>query len=136
MPIRGLYVVSIEFAGAALTSGGPQPAGMLRTRGIRLVESRADQGHTYTLYDGASPEYTLSVEETEHLEQLLGGISVKAPWQGVMGLDGADNELTLRGAMSSITFRWWMDVPPEWKQVGAVFDYVMAVADRRRATGT
>ena len=47
--------------------------------------------------------------------------------------DGADYELALRGAMSSLTFRWWVEVPAEWQGVGAVFDYVMAVADGCRA---
>ena len=136
MPFRQLCVVTIEFAGAGLFSGGAQPAGELRNRDIRLVESRTEQLRTFILHDGTGPEYALSAEETAQLDHLLGQIAVKVPWEGRAGFDGADYELTLQGAMSSLTFRWWIEPPAEWQQVGAVVDFVLVVADGRRTRET
>jgi hypothetical protein len=133
VPIRQLFAVSIEFAGAAFFMGGAQPDRVLKTRDIRLVESCIESSRRFTLYDGDAPEYTLSIEETSQLDHLLGQIGVKVPWQASAGLDGTDYELTLQGAMSSLTFRWWVEVPAEWQEVGALFDYVLAVADDYRA---
>lgn len=129
MAISQSFVVTIEFAGAAPFMGHAQSGGMMSTRNIRLVEAHAGSSREFTLYDGDAPGYTLSVEETAQLEQLLGKIEMKAPWQAHAGFDGTNYELTLQGAMSSVTFRWWLEVPAEWEQVGAVFDYVLEVAD-------
>jgi hypothetical protein len=136
VPIKQLFVVTIEFAGAALFGGSAQPGRRLMARNIRLVESRTESSLEYTLHDGDAPEYILSVEETAQLDHLLRQIEVKAPWQASAGLDGTDYELTLQKAMSSLTFRWWVEVPAEWKGVGAVFDHVLAVADRCHARGS
>jgi hypothetical protein len=38
--------------------------------------------------------------------------------------------------MSSVTFRWWMEVPAEWREVGALLHHVLAVADGCRARGS
>jgi hypothetical protein len=101
-----------------------------------LGESRAGSSRSYTLHEGEGPVYTLSVEETAQLDHLLGQIGVKAPWQGSAGFDGITYELTLQHAMSSVTFRWWIDVPDAWPGVGALFDHVLAVADGCRAGGS
>jgi hypothetical protein len=130
MPIRQLFVVTIEFAGAAPFVENPQPERGLGTRYLRLVEKYSEISRSFTLYGGNELEYKLSVEETEQLDQLLRQMDVKAPWQSYTGFDGTDYELTLLGAMSSVTFRWWVKAPAEWEQVGAVFDYVLAVAER------
>ncbi len=136
MPIRTLQTISIEFGGGGPVSPGSQPDRFPATRAIRLVESRTGQPYTFILYDGSRPEYTLAEEETERLLHLLGQIAVMAPWQPCVGFDGTDYELTLKSAMSSVTFCWWVEAPAGWETVGAVFDYVMAVADRRRAVVT
>ena len=136
MAIRQFFVVTIEFAEAAPFMGNAESDRVLVTRNIRLVESHAETSPIFTLYDRDAPEYTLSVDETEQLRQLLGQIEVKTPWQGYAGFDGTDYELTLLGAMSSVTFRWWVKVPAEWEQVGVLFDYVLAVADRCQGEGS
>jgi hypothetical protein len=129
MAISSFYYVTIEFAGAAPFAGNTQSGIRLSNRDIRLVESNADSSRSFILQDGDAPEYKLSDEETTKLDQLLGQLKVKAPWQASAGFDGANFELSLLGALSSMTFCWWMDVPAEWEGVGAVFDYVMALAD-------
>ena len=133
MPFRQLTVVTIEFAGAGPFAGGALPGGELATGNIRLVESRTGPSRTFILHDGTRPEYALSAAETAQLDHLLAQVAVKVPWEGRAGFDGADYELTLRGAMSSLTFRWWIEPPAEWQQVGAVVDFVLAVADGRGA---
>ena len=136
MAIKQFFTVTIEFAEAAPFKGNAQSDRVLVTRHIRLVESQAGTLPSFTLYDGDAPEYTLSVDETEQLRQLLGQLEVKAPWQGYSGFDGTDYELNLLGAMSSVTFRWWVKVPAVWQQVGVVFDYVLALADRPQGEGS
>jgi hypothetical protein len=136
VPIRQLFVVTIEFAGAAFFTGGAHSDRVLASRDIRVVESRTGSSRSFSLHEGDGLEYTLSVEEAAQLDHLLGQIGVKVPWQASAGLDGADYELTLQAAMSSVTFRWWIDVPAEWPGVGALFDYVLAVADGCRAGGS
>lgn len=136
MAIKQFFVVTIAFAEAAPFMGNAQSDRVLVTRNIRLVESNVETSPSFTLYDGDAPEYILSVDETEQLRQLLGQIEVKAAWQGYAGFDGTDYELNLLGAMSSVTFRWWVKAPAEWEQVGVVFDYVLAVADRCRGEGS
>jgi len=135
MPTRQYFVVTIEFAGAAPFTGNAQSDKVKVTREIRLAEAYAGISRSFTLYDGNGPAYTLSDQETEKLDQLLGRIEVKAPWQDYAGFDGTDYELTLLGAMSSVTFRWWVKVPAEWEQVGDVFDYVLAVAESCQGEG-
>jgi hypothetical protein len=136
MAINQFFAVTIEFAEAAPYRGNAHSDRVLVTRHIRLVESHAETSPSFILYDGDAPEYILSVSETEQLHQLLGQIEVKAPWQGSAGFDGTDYELTLLGAMSSVTFRWWVKVPAEWQQVGVLFDYVLALADRPQSAGS
>jgi hypothetical protein len=97
---------------------------------MRLVESKADDQHTFTLYGGGRTAYTLTAEETEYLLCKLARMEVAAPWRPLAGFDGMDCELTLTGAMSSMTFRWWSEAPPEWERVGEVFDYVQRLAER------
>ena len=135
MAVSQYFAVTIEFASAAPFLGGAQLDRVGVTREIRLVENRTKISRNFTLYDGDMPEYTLSLIETRRLDQLLGELIVKTPWQGSAGFDGVDCELTLLGAMSSVTFRWWVKAPEEWEQVGAVFDYVLAVADHCRDEG-
>ena len=136
MAIRQSFVVTIEFGGAGLFTGGAHADGMLASRNIRVVESGTGSSRSFSLREGDGPEYTLSAEEAAQLDHLLGQIGVKVPWQGRAGFDGATYELTLQHAMSSLTFRWWIDVPAEWPGVGALFDYVLAVTDGRRAEGS
>ncbi len=136
MPIRTFQTISIEFGGGGPVSSGPPPDRFPIPRAIRLVESRTEQLYTFILYDDNLPEYTLAEDETEHLLHLLGQIAVIAPWQPCVGFDGTDCELTIKSMMSSMTFCWWMETPAGWETVGAVFDYVMAVVDRRRAVVT
>ena len=136
MAIRGLQTVTIEFVGADLTGPGPQSGGFLRALDIRLVESQAEQGRAFTLHEGSRPVYALTAEETGQLLNLLEQMAVTAPWEALVGMDGTDYELILKGGMSSMVFCWWVEVPREWERVGAVFDYVMAVADRCRAAET
>ena len=135
MPVRTLETIAIEFADADNSPPEVQPKSIPVARSLRLVESQINQTGTFTLYDGAVTEYILSVEETEHLLELLGRTAVKVPWQPLVGRDGTDRELTLKGAMSSMTFRWWVEVPPGWESIGAVFDYVKAIDDRQRSAG-
>ena len=129
MPIARLFVVTIEFADAAPFAGNSQSSRMLISRDIYLVESNDKSSRSFTLQEGNAPEYSLSVEETTHLDHLLGQIVARAPWNASAGFDGTDFELTLLGAKSSMTFRWWMDVPDVWVGVGEVFDYVLKLAD-------
>ncbi|MFZ5918442.1 MAG: hypothetical protein ACOYZ7_16010 [Chloroflexota bacterium] len=133
MPIRQLFVVTIEFAGAAFFVGGAQPGREWRARDIRLIESGAGPSRRFTLHEGDGPAYLFSVQETAQLNHLLGQMGMKVPWLARAGMDGTDYELTLLAAMSCLTFRWWSEVPAEWQPVGAVFDYVVAVADGCRA---
>lgn len=125
MAVRTSQVLTIEFLGGG--SGLPEPL----TRTVRLVESKAGQTRTFTLHEERLPEHVLTAEETEKLLLLLQQMAVTAPWQPETGFDGTDYELALRGAMSSMTFRWWGRVPAEWQSVGKVFDYVMSIVDRR-----
>ena len=129
MAISQTYVLTIEFAGAAIFGRPAGPEMMLITRNIRLVESPPGPTRAFTLHEGDGPGYTLTGEQTAKLDRLLGEIEFKAPWQAQAGFDGTTYELVLQGAMSSVTFRWWIQAPPEWEQVGALFDYVLKVAD-------
>jgi hypothetical protein len=95
---------------------------------IRLVQSQAGNQSQFTLYGGRLETYTLTAEETQHLLRRLARMEVSAPWRPHYGFDGIDCVLTLRGEMSSMTFYWWSEVPPEWERVGEVFDYVMQLA--------
>lgn len=131
MPIQTSQVLTIEFLGAGSGLSGPQSAGFPLTRAIRLVESKAGQTRTFTLYEERLPEHVITTAETEKLLLLLRQMAVTAPWQPEVGFDGTNHELALRGAMSSMTFRWWGRVPAEWRSVGKVFDYVMSIADHR-----
>ncbi len=130
MVIRQNIVVTIVFAGSVPFMGNAQPDGTFATRRIRLVESRAENAPSFTLSDGDKPESTLSMDESDRLQQLIGQIEVKAPWRGYVGFDGTDYELTLLGEMSSVTFRWWEKAPAEWERVGMVLDYVLELAGR------
>ena len=133
MPFTRAQQVIIDFESAIPFVGRPAPDGPgLAAPAVRLVESQSDQGHSFALHDGERPEYTLTCEETEQLVALLGQIAVTVPWQSMAGFDGTDYALVLRGAMSSISFGWWVTVPTGWESVGAVFDYVMNVARRQR----
>jgi hypothetical protein len=136
VPISQLFVVTIQFAGAAFFTGGAHPDRALASRNIRVIESGTGSSRSFTLHEGDEPEYTLSVKEAAQLDHLLGQIGVKVPWQASAGFDGADYELTLQGAKSSVTFRWWMEVPAKWQEVGALFDYVLQMADGCRARGS
>jgi hypothetical protein len=135
MPVKTLETIAIEFADADNSPPELQPKSIPVTRSLRLVESQINQTRTFTFFEGAVTAYSLSVEETEHLLELLGRTAAKVPWQPLVGRDGTDRELTLKRAMSSITFRWWVEVPPGWESIGAVFDYVKAIDDRQRAAG-
>ena len=130
MPISQNFAVTIEFAGAAPFTGGAQSDRSFATRKIRLVESYVNQIQHFTLHEVEKPEYILTTDETARLSQMLGQMEVKVPWQGYAGFDGTDYELALLGAMSSVTFRWWVQVPSEWEQAGRVFDFVLEIADR------
>jgi hypothetical protein len=136
MAIRQRCSVTIAFAGAGAASAGAPAGGAGKTRDVRVVESRAEQPRRFSVHDGDAPAYALSAEESAQLHHLLGRIEGRVPWRERVGLDGVDCELTLRGTMSCLTFRWWMEVPAEWEHVGAVFDYVLRVADARRAGGS
>lgn len=133
MPIRQLYAITIEFVGAAPSTLEPHPGDEVLARHIRLQEVLTGESRTFTLHEGDGPVYALSSEETARLDRLMGHLAVQAPWRAAMGFDGAGYELNLLGPMSSLTFRWWMDAPAEWGPVGMLYDYVMAVADGRRA---
>jgi hypothetical protein len=95
---------------------------------IRLVQSQSGEQCEFTMSGGSVEAYTLTAEETEHLLRRLARMEVSAPWRPHQGFDGTDCVLTLHGAMSSMTFCWWAEVPPEWERVGEVFDYVMQLA--------
>jgi hypothetical protein len=76
----------------------------------------------------------LQPEEEAQLDALLAGLEIRAAMPR-MGCDGAWFILEILGGL---TLRWWVEPPPEWQSAGALFDYVMEVAERAfvRVTGT
>jgi len=129
MAFQQSVAVTIEFAGAASFGNSPAAEMPFQTRSIRVIESKDDRTCGFTVHDGDSKQFMLSVEENDHLLRLLSGLEVNAPWTGCAGFDGCEYQLTLTGVMSSVTFRWWLKAPPEWEQAGRVFDYVLELAD-------
>ena len=116
--------IAIEFAAEEWTRPPDPP---FPRPGIRLVESRTDSVQTFTLVHGMQTVRTLTVDETDELLRLLGQIVVRAPWEGLAGLDGCNYCLILKGRMSDVTFTWWADVPKGWESVGAVADHVIGL---------
>ena len=126
MPFMSQYTVTIYFSNPFQPSQSPPPAQGLG-QVIQVVESTENQQRVLTLKMPGQPDYILTPEENDRLLELCSKIMVSAPWQAQMGFDGATSTLTLKGAMSEMTFSWWGDVPKEWQSVGAVFDYVMGI---------
>jgi hypothetical protein len=120
----------IEFAGAEPITERRQ-FDELPGHLVRLVQLPLGPARTFALTEGKKPIYTLNAGETEDLLRLLGQITVKAPWEAMVGCDGATCTLLLKGPMSEMTFNWWVQVPKGWESVGAVFDYVMKLARRQ-----
>jgi hypothetical protein len=129
MAVMLFYSVIIEFAAPEWSRQHLQTE---ETFGcvIRLVETQAGSRHSFALYEGQEPVYTLDDDETGSLLRLLGQISLRTPWDAVIGRDGATCTLRLVGPMSHAEFSWWVEVPKEWESIGAVFDYIMSLAKR------
>ena len=97
---------------------------------ITLVETWIESQRSFALYEGQLPFYTLDDNETDALLHLLGQLTLRVPWDSAVGFDGFTHTLTLKRPMSHAEFQWWVEVPQGWESVGAVFDYVMALAKR------
>ena len=123
--------IVIEFAVPAWVSSRETNRDIPLGRLIRLAESKTESEHTFTLYDGTQPGYTLTADESGQLLRLLGQIVVKAPWDAKAGFDGTTYTLMLKGPMSEMRFNWWVQVPKGWESIKAVFDYVMALTERK-----
>lgn len=124
MPAMSFQSIIIEFAEAAepFQDSSEKHQGSI----IRLVES-VDKHREFTLMVPKLPSYVLGTDETDRLLELLGQIAIAAPWQGRIGRDGTVHELSLLGAMSHVTFRWWLDAPQEWRSVGELFDHIISM---------
>jgi hypothetical protein len=129
MPIMSLHQVIIELAEEGLAGWGSRSE-MPPGDTIYLVESQAGGARAFTLRTARVPAYTLNPAETEQLLSLLDRIAVPARWHPQVGFDGLTSELTLRAPMSGMTFCWWGEAPPEWQNIGAIFDFVTDVAKR------
>lgn len=114
------------------TGGWNQSSDRLTLGGqpIHLVESRTGATRAFSLLRGTEPAYALTVDENSELLRLLGQIEVQAPWEARIGFDGCTYDLILKGPLTEVTFRWWLEVPQGWESVGAVADYVMSLAQR------
>jgi len=134
MPVMSLYTVRIELRGAELAGSARLPLGLpgYRDWTVRVVESGREEAPAYTLEAAGLSPYSLAAAECERLDQLLGQIEARVPWQGHFGFDGCTSELTIRGVMSHVSMNWWGDCPPEWHTAGAVVDYVREIEGRLR----
>lgn len=122
MAIINFTTVVIDFEGTT-----PQPD---KRPGTFIRLAIPPKQHTFALYDGSRAVYQLTAAEMNQLLALLGQMQVTAPWKPTMGFDGRVCTLIIKDAQSEMNFSWWMSAPPEWERVGAVFAYVMGIAER------
>jgi len=128
MPIMTLRSVVIELFNSSYTfhDSRRQPQDGLTSQ----VVVKEDQSRRFTLEIRDRPPYVFTREEADSLWRLLNQVEIANLWQGEFGLDGIVSELVIQGGVSHIRFSWWGDVPAEWQSIGAVFDYVMAIAQK------
>ncbi len=90
-----------------------------------------DQGGQapYGLYEGQQRLRQLSPEETAELLRLLSDVRVCAPWNVEHGFDGHGDGLIVRDRAYGFIIHWWVAPPPGWETAGAVFDYVVRLAN-------
>jgi hypothetical protein len=128
MPFMSLRFVVIELFNSSYTFHDSrwQPQDGLTAQ----VVVKEKQPGRFTVEIQDLPPYLFSREEADSLWQLLNQVEIVTPWQGEVGKDGMVSELIIQGGMSHIRFSWWGNVPAEWQSIGAVFDYVMAIAQK------
>ena len=128
MPFMSLRSVVIELINSSYTfhDSRRQPQDGLTTQ----VVVKEKQSSRFTVEIKDLPPYLSSREEADSLWQLLNQVEIVTPWQGEVGKDGMVSELIIQGGMSYMKFSWWGKAPAEWKSIEAVFDYVMAIAER------
>ena len=126
MPFMSLHSVVIELFNSSYVFHDSRRQPKDRLRAQVVVKERQPSCFTVEIED--RPPYSLTQEEGDGLSRLLSQVEAVIPWQGEVGKDGMVSELTIQGGMSYIKFSWWGKPPAEWKSVGAIFYYVMDIA--------
>jgi len=145
MAIVSFYIVTIEFAGVVNLSE-PHRYRLPVNCDIRLVESLTPSQRQFTVHGHGRPANIplehprktwtepLTAEENDHLINLLEQMRVAYALPEGVGMDGSWNTLTIMSGKHNMSFQWWAYVPEGWESVSAVFDYVLALAERTYLT--
>ena len=76
---------------------------------LRVGFHKIFEGHPYT-------ENAVEPEKYQEIVSHLDGLSLPVIGGATGGFDGTDYALEVRNMMTSIEYRWWLDLPKEWKR--------------------